>query len=261
MKIMFAGDTHGNLGHLRYLIKQAVDAGVDGIFVLGDFGYWEHTRDGVEFLDRLDRIAIDNGIEVYFLDGNHDNVNLLLEKYDSVTYLNPDGSIQIRTAITYMPRGLRWTWDGVQFIALGGAYSVDKEKRLEYERKRCKPGSLWFPGEEMTDAEFMQIMDEDDSPVDVIVAHDKPYGSDPGWNRKNFTECMPNQHRLQHAVDTLKPKMFLHGHLHHRYTDHLQGTDTTVIGLNADPDAAWGFGYRADSSWVIVDLKSIDGEI
>lgn len=259
MKILFAGDTHGNLSHCRYLFGIALGRDVDHVFILGDFGYWEHTREGVEFLDKLDTLATNNDIRVYFLDGNHDNVNLLLEKYDGVEYLNPDGSIQIRSRITYMPRGLRWTWDGVRFIALGGAYSVDKEWRLAMERKgKRKPGTLWFPGEEMTDKEFMAILDDDSSPVDVILAHDKPLNSNPMWNRKNITECMPNQIRLQHAIDMLHPSLFLHGHLHYRYTDlppTLQGFTVTVEGLGADPDAEWTGRYRASDSWIIVDTE------
>lgn len=259
-RVLFAGDTHGNLSHLRYLIGIAVKERTPILFVLGDFGYWEHQQEGVIFLDKLNHLAKDNGITVYFLDGNHDNLGYLIEVYDGAEFLNEDGSIRIREHIVYMPRGLRWTWIGVRFIALGGAYSVDKEYRLMLERKRRKPGTLWFPGEEMTDREMLDILTDDRTPVDIMLAHDKPYKSQPDWNRKDLTECLPNQHRLQAAVDTLKPKLYLHGHLHYRYTDkiplpNLDLAECTVEGLDADPDASWLPRYDAKSSWIIVDLK------
>ena len=44
MRILLAGDTHGNTTHVRYLIDVAVDQGCDRIFQLGDFGAWEHMK-------------------------------------------------------------------------------------------------------------------------------------------------------------------------------------------------------------------------
>jgi Predicted phosphoesterases, related to the Icc protein len=256
-RILFAGDTHGNLSHLRYLLEVAAKERVYTLFILGDFGYWEHQQEGVIFLDKLNAVAEKHGVVVYFLDGNHDNLGHLIDAYDGAEYLNQDGTIRIRDFITYTPRGLRWTWDGVRFIALGGAYSVDKDYRLLLERKRRKPGSLWFPGEEMTDAEMAEIL-ADTSPVDIMLAHDKPAKTDVGL--KNIPECFPNQHRLQAAMDTLKPKMYLHGHLHHRYSAQvplpsLDLAECQVEGLGAEPDASWLPRYDAKASWIIVDLK------
>lgn len=257
-RVMFAGDTHGNLSHCRYLIQVAVKERAYILFILGDFGYWEHMQEGVIFLDKLNKLAEDNGITVYFLDGNHDNLDYLIKMYDGVEFLNEDGSIRIRDSIVYMPRGLRWNWAGVRFIALGGAYSVDKEYRLLLEHKsKRRAGTLWFPGEEMTDSEMEQIL-RDDSPVDIMLAHDKPAKTDVGL--KNLPDCLPNQQRLQAAVDTLKPKLYLHGHLHLRYTAQiplpsLELDECTVEGLGADPEASWVGRYSAKDSWIIIDLK------
>jgi predicted phosphodiesterase len=255
-KILFAGDTHGNLSHLRYLLEVAQKERAHTLFVLGDFGYWEHQDSGVIFLDKLSTIAEKRGIPVYFLDGNHDNRKVLLDLH--VTQ-DDEGFTRVRPNILHADRGHRWTWEGVRFIALGGAYSVDKEYRLMLERKHRKPGSLWFPGEEMTDTEMSQIL-LNTTPVDIMLAHDKPSKSNPAWNRKEFLECLPNQLRLQAAVDTLKPKMYLHGHLHYRYTDQillptLEPDECVVEGLDADPDASWLPRYSAKDSWIIVDLK------
>lgn len=256
-KIMFVGDTHGNLSHLAYLIKVAESASLDRIMVLGDFGYWEHTQEGVEFLDKLNSRTEAADVDIYFIDGNHDNREVLLERH---AVRDDEGFILVRSSILYVDRGYRWTWHGARFIALGGAYSVDKQWRVDLEKKKNRPGTLWFPGEQMTDMDMARILAEDNSPVDVMLAHDKPMKSDPGWNTKILAPCIPNQERLQVAVDTLQPKLFLHGHLHHRYEEMIPlpgdlDAGCKVVGLGADPEASWLPRYRAADSWIIVDLE------
>ena len=220
MRILMAGDTHGDASHVRHLLSVAQLQRCDRIFVLGDFGYWEHTGEGRNFLNRVDIHADLKDIPIYFLDGNHDKTSLLLENYDKSTqFQDGEGFLLVREYVRYARRGLTWIWDDVEFIALGGAYSVDKQWRLDQEAKTGKPESLWFPEEEMTDEEMNEILEElDGRSVDVMLAHDKPRSSNPDWNRKDFLECLPNQDRLQAAVQALRPVLYLHGHLHFRYT-------------------------------------------
>lgn len=270
-----AGDTHGSIGHPQYLVRMAKKEECDRVFVLGDFGYWEHQREGVLFLDRLNEYCEEEKqrakaagyntyVTVYFLDGNHDKTSLLLKKYSE---RDDEGFIIVREHIRYAGRGHRWTWDDVRFISLGGAYSVDKAWRLDlearYPGKYGGPESLWFPEEEMTDQDMVDIL-QNTEPVDVMLAHDKPRGSVPGWNRKDLSECWPNQNRLQLAVRTLEPKVFLHGHLHYYYQQTMdygnlndEQRQVEVLGLNCDPDGADPKGYSKSSSWAVVDTKDL----
>lgn len=278
MKILFAGDTHGNINHIRYLLDHASNNDCAAIFQLGDFGYWEHTNDGVQFLDQVSKLAHERLIPIYFLDGNHDKTSLLLNKYQEQ---DSQGFTKIRSFVYYAPRGHRWTWGNTRFIALGGAYSVDKPDRLRMEEAKQRAvilknsyrppsaqkstdtsGTLWFPEEEMTDADMDQIL-SNTYPVDVILAHDKPRASSPQWNRKDFPECLPNQDRLQKAVTTLKPKLFLHGHLHYRYKDVIRCGDddqwTMVIGLDADSAASYSTDRR--DSWIVINIDEISDSL
>lgn len=271
MKILFSGDTHGEIGTIKSILREAKKNECDRVFVLGDFGYWEHTAEGVYYLDRVDHYAKLYGIPVYFLDGNHDKTSLLLENYD---VLDGEEFIHVRDYVKYSPRGHRWTWDGLRFASFGGAYSVDKDWRLHMEKKRAEQiahqnsyrtssqqksidtsETLWFPEEEMTDIDMDQFL-KDDSPVDIILAHDMPRGANPKWNRKNLEECWPNQDRLQKAVLKLQPKLYLHGHLHYAYTDKVRCGDddkfTTVIGLNADGEKG---------TTMVMDLKGKWGQL
>lgn len=252
MKVMFAGDTHGQIGTVKKILREADELFCDVVFQLGDFGYWEHTGDGVEYLNQVNHYAKLYDTPVYFIDGNHDKTSLLLEKYDE---RDAEGFIRVRDYVKYSPRGHRWTWDGLRFASFGGAYSVDKDWRLHLEYKNHlkiekhnayrgatqkssdTSGTLWFPEEEMTDEDMEKFL-TDTTPVDIMLAHDKPRASRPDWNRKDLSECWPNQDRHQKAVVALKPKVYLHGHLHHRYVDQILCGDnyqyTTVMGLNAD---------------------------
>jgi predicted phosphodiesterase len=253
MKILLAGDTHGNTGHMKYLISTAKQKGCDRIFQLGDFGYWEHESSGVLYLDGVQKAAERARVTVYFLDGNHDKTSLLLEKY---TDTDEEGFILVRPRVRYARRGHVWEWAGKRFIAFGGAYSVDKQYRLDIEEARRKPaGTLWFPEEEMTDKDMRDYLLAAPQTVDFIFAHDKPLMSNPGWNRKDIKECHPNQVRLQEAVDMLKPHLFAHGHLHYRYDDAIDTPHgkTQVLGLDADPWTAERF-YRVENSWSVLEV-------
>jgi hypothetical protein len=195
---------------------------------------------------------------VYFLDGNHDKTSLVLEKYSH--HVDDEGFLIVRNWIRYSPRGHRWTWDEVNFISLGGAYSVDKDYRINVLEKQGSglPERYWFPEEEMTDEDMAKIL-LDPSPVDVMLAHDKPRCSVPQWNRKDIPECWPNQDRLQMAVKALTPAHFYHGHLHYLYVHNadygdLEGQRRTVrvMGLASDPGGSYR-GYRLPYSWHMFD--------
>ncbi len=260
MRILMAGDTHGDASHVRHLLSVAQLQRCDRIFVLGDFGYWEHTGEGRNFLNRVDIHADLKDIPIYFLDGNHDKTSLLLETYDVYDDGDSDGFLLVREYVRYARRGLTWIWDDVEFIALGGAYSVDKQWRLDREAKSGLPESLWFPEEEMTDEEMNEILDQRHTrSVDVMLAHDKPRSSAPRWNRKDFLECLPNQDRLQAAVQALKPVLYLHGHLHFRYTDNI--ADCRVEGLDCntrDQDFTTGRTVPDPSaSWYVLDTDDV----
>lgn len=259
MRILMCGDTHGDLEHLTYLLDVAREQNCDRIFVLGDFGLWEHTQDGIDFMDRLNELAMRKGVSVYCLDGNHDNWLPSIERALWVT--DKEYFFWLRPNIRYAGRGFQWNWGGKDFIALGGAYSVDKDYRLAVEARRGEDGTLWFPTEEMTDQEMEDILAEViPGVVNVVLAHDKPLFARPGWNRKNLPLCIPNQQRMQRAVNTLQPELYFHGHLHFRYHDAIgipyQTHSTAVYGLDCNAGAAESYEYTEEKSWCVYDTET-----
>lgn len=271
--VLLVGDTHGNLAHLRHLLDTANRHDATYLFQLGDFGYWPHTADGRAFLRDVEKFAAKAGRTIWWLDGNHDRSSLI-----DHTATDDEGFVVISEHVRYAPRGHRWTWGGVRFIALGGAYSVDKpwrvraerEKTLKLERAAARysrtpadaAGTLWFPEEELTDEQLAAAL-ADPGPVDVMLTHDKPRASDPRWNRKDLPECWPNQDRIQRAVTALRPRLLVHGHLHYPYRDQIRSAGdswTTVVGLDADPAAAGSSSYRKTDSWELLALDDLAAE-
>lgn len=279
MRIFVAGDTHANTSFLcDYLYPQAANVGATAIVQLGDFGYWEHESLGVSFLDAVAAEAKRFDIPLYFLHGNHDKWSLLMQKYGDKRTV--DGFIRVRPRVNFIPQGYAWTWAGTRFRAFGGAYSIDKKIRLGYEAQRYRQaweremhrrmvglehhdlpstaGTLWFPEEQMTDDEFAALMAADSGPKDIIFSHDKPRSTDCGLPLKDEPECWPNQDRLQRALLTHQPKLWMHGHLHHHYTHHVRNGDeggwTEVVGLAPDTQAAGRF-YKPTQAWAVLDVR------
>lgn len=258
MKILIAGDTHGNTEHVITLLDVAKSKDCDRIFQVGDFGAWEHMGDGVKFFNDVNRHAEARGIPVYWLDGNHDKTSLVLEKYGDNR--DEDGFLICRPFLKYAPRGHVWVWHGKTFMALGGAYSVDKDERLKKERAEAhkhgddRTGRYWFPEEEMTDLELDEYLYNAPRHVDVLLTHDKPRSSNPGWHRKDLPECWPNQDRIEKAVQQLGPNLLVHGHLHFPYQHQIRNGEgwTTVVGLDSDP-WSWSRGHHKHS-WTILNL-------
>lgn len=269
-RVLAVGDVHGNTEHALWLMALAAERECERVFALGDFGAWEHTAEGRRFFDTVDEAAAGLGLVVYFLDGNHDKTSLLLERYHDQP--DDEGFLQCRKRIRYAPRGHRWTWEDTAFAAFGGAYSTDKPWRLAVEaratafaasrlgrliRRQAAAQTLWFPEEEMTDEELDALLAADSSPVDVLLTHDKPRGTDPVFNRKDKPECLPNQDRVQRLAQTLRPRLLLHGHLHYRYTETIEaspGVRTRVEGLAADPAVSEQPDYHEQDSCLLLSL-------
>jgi len=274
-KIILAGDTHGDANAVKTLLEKARDIEADALFVLGDFGIWDH-HDGGSFTNHVTRFTERYETPVFFLPGNHDNYDLLFE-WEATKPRTSDGFYEIRPNLFYSPRGHRWTWNGVKFLSLGGAYSVDKEwrviddaaslyraeRRLRLEmpltpRERYlvdKGQWSWWSQEEISEQEMRDAMKG--GPVDIMLAHDKPRDARPDWNRKDLVECWPNQEKLQSVVDAVLPLLYVHGHLHYAYRDYFPRTGTVVQGLDCDPAASRSSGGsgKVNKSWVLLSLN------
>lgn len=228
--VMIAGDWHGNLPWALKMIRHAAVQGATCIVQLGDFGYWG-GRDGARYLDRLSAELAKLEVQLYFIDGNHENFDrLLAQPIDPTTGLRP-----IRGQITHIPRGFRWTWHGQVWLALGGATSVDRLWRTA--------GHDWWQQESLTEADVEAAVAV--GRADVMVCHDCPAGVDIpairgnsfGFLQAELALAQTHRQTLARVVRVVRPKVLFHGHYHDRYDAQLALSDggfLTIRGLDMD---------------------------
>lgn len=225
MRVAYAGDWHANRHWAVGAIEFARKEGAEVIVHLGDYGYdfTPSFRNAVE-------IALSQAhIDLWFVDGNHENFTWLYQQP-----IAEHGRRRISQHVHHLPRGYRWEWDGVRFLAMGGAYSVDRRwRQLNYS---------WWLEETITDKQVEEA--SIDSPVDVLVSHDCPSGvTIPGLsaNAHRFPQLdilrsEENRDQLRKVVDAVQPHQIWHGHYHvwHDTLADFGYGQVGVRGLNMD---------------------------
>lgn len=226
MKVLIAGDWHGNAMWGVKVIHHAKRSHCDAIVHAGDFGYWDDPILGVtrKYMKTLHAALEETGLHLYWVDGNHENFDLIKE--NPYPYAYP--------RIHYLPRGYQWEWLGKTWMALGGAVSVDRLHRKE--------GKSWWPGEVLSDEDVEYASR---SPVDIIISHDCPSGVDiPGITAKGghwpdfiLQESEDHRRKVQKVVEATKPSYLFHGHYHRSYIGGYQyrdGSHCYIRGLDMD---------------------------
>jgi hypothetical protein len=245
-RIGVAGDWHGNTAWAtRAVRKMAALLPADGprvIVQLGDFGIWPGPA-GQEYLARLDAALAEAGAELSFVDGNHEDFTQLARLQPG-----PDGRAQVTERIFHLPRGHRWRWHGREWLALGGAVSLDRAVRTE--------GVDWWPEEEITLRQAGSVIEA--GPADVMVTHECPAGIEhdfppppPWWSQADLRRSDAHRGLLREVVLGVRPRWLMHGHLHLSYQRRvdLGGGPIEVTGLDSD---------GADrGNWAILDVTSM----
>lgn len=260
-RVLVAGDSHGDLRYMERLFDVAVEKNCDALYVVGDFGFWprpEELNAIPEFIRECSEYAENTDVDLYWLDGNHENHDRLLFDYvypwflfHAMAGVFPGPFIPITDRVSYAWRGSQWSWNGKRFMAVGGAYSVDKGRRVKYVS--------WWPEEEMTYGESRRILEGTRPGVDVMLTHDLPEGADPGW-RDGWESLYPaaagNRKMVAEIAAKAAAPLLIHGHMHHRYTSLVRwenGQRCKVVGLGANINE---FG----DSHVLLDLTHPDVE-
>lgn len=201
--ILFLGDTHGDLYCLERACKAAKKGGADLIVQVGDWGYlWPKTK----LVQAAWEIVEDAYLHMIWIDGNHDWHPQLytLAAIGDKDWLDEPGNY-------YCPRGDGWTWQGLKFVGLGGAPSIDKDNR--------KPGKSWWPEENLTELQVERALEHASTPTDVLVTHDAPFlpPGISGWPVRpaGFDElAQATRDSIKRVQAALKPRLLVHGHYH-----------------------------------------------
>ena len=244
MIVGILGDTHGQQRWTGFALWTYAQHGIDTVYQVGDFGFGKSNSGKSDpFSKFVNDKANTLGIRLVVIPGNHEDYDVI----DSVP-VSDDGWQHYMSNIDIAPRGHRWTQEGVSFVALGGAPSVDRMWRLSQQRPKLK---LWWHQEAITEEDVERTVAG--GHADVMLAHDAPFvqqiqkviGSNPhGFPRKDIEYAYEGRKLIDRAFAGVKPKVFVHGHYHFNVDETVNWPDgeSRVFGLNRDGQAgAIGF--------------------
>lgn len=131
--------------------------------VAGDFGYcWRGQEKNLEYLSS--KLRQYNTI-LYFIDGNHEDFDLLYSyPIDANTRMR-----QVCENIYHLQRGCIYTIEGKNIFTFGGADSVDRARRI--------PGVSWWAQEVPTTREWAMgenCLESYCGKLDYVITHDAP---------------------------------------------------------------------------------------
>ena len=245
-RIGVAGDWHGNtpwaIQAVREISALLPAEGPRMIVHLGDFGIWPGAA-GQQYLSQLDAALAAAGTELSFVDGNHEDFAQLARLRPG-----PDGRAPVTERIWYLPRGHRWRWHGRDWLALGGAVSLDRALRTE--------GTDWWPEEEITRRQAESVIEA--GPADVMVTHECPAGVEhrfppapPGWAPADVRRSDVHRGLLREVVLGVRPRWLMHGHLHLSYQRMVDLGDGPIEVTGLDCDGA------NRGNWAILDVTTM----
>lgn len=169
--IFFTGDIHGQPWGIKNFCKQMELTEEDVVVILGDVGanYYGNQK------DELTKYVLNSlKVKVFCIHGNHEQRPANIEGYELQDWNG--GKVWVQKEypnVLFAKDGEIFTINGLRYLVIGGAYSVDKY----YRQSR---GYGWWedeqPSEEIKAYVEQQIRTKD---FDVILSHTCPYKYEP----------------------------------------------------------------------------------
>ncbi len=211
--IYFTGDTHGDLERIAQFCKENNLTKDDVMIILGDVGLNYHTDLRGKIIKRqYSRVITCTLLCVH---GNHEQNPEYMESMKEKQWKG--GTVYYEEEypeVLYAKDGEIYDLDGKKTVALGGAYSIDKEYRLAY-------GGNWFEDEQMS-PEVMKRCEENLGAigweVHTVLSHTVPVSAEPvehfiiGIDQSKVDRTM--EFWLESIKDRLTYKRWLAGHYH-----------------------------------------------
>ena len=176
----------------------------DYVIILGDFGFiWDNDTDELYWRNWFN----EQPFTVLFIDGNHENFNLL-RKFPASQWKG--GKVRfIRDNLIYLERGQVFEIDGFKFFTFGGATSIDKHRRVQ--------NVSWWKQEVPSKREYnmgLENLRKHNFTVDYVLTHTCPTEISTllGFNNKKILD--PAQVMLDRFQGVLIFKKWFFGHFH-----------------------------------------------
>lgn len=171
--IYITGDTHGEFWRIMGLSIMNETTKEDIIIILGDAGV---NYSGAE-IDRKKKEFLENlSITIFCIHGNHEkrpeNIESYIEKewHGGKVYYEEEFP-----SLLFAKDGEIFDLDGKQAIVIGGAYSIDKDRRLLY-------GYGWWEDEQPSEESKRYVehqLEKKDWKIDVVLSHTTPLKYEP----------------------------------------------------------------------------------
>ena len=146
--IYITGDCHGNFNHIKTFCDKYNTTKDDILIILGDAGINYYGLKDVKLKNELK----DYPITLFCIRGNHEmrpeNVFGIKQKMFCTNYVFYEEEFG---NILYAIDGNIYKFNDKTYIAIGGAYSVDKYYRLENHH-------MWFADEQLNDIEKENVL-------------------------------------------------------------------------------------------------------
>ncbi len=203
--IYITGDTHGSQARLSRETMPFADRWTkrDTLIICGDFGYLFNGGPKEELA--LRELSF-RPYTIAFVDGNHENYNLLAN-YPAIAWRGGMAR-RIRRNVYHLMRGQVFEMEGHTIFTLGGGFSIDRARRYE--------GVDWWPAEMPAPEEYetaRRSLLRCDYDVDYVITHAAPekimkqiFGDHEGEKELNDF--------LQWMVENVTYKRWYFGHLH-----------------------------------------------
>ena len=175
MSVYITGDTHRDFSRIYNFCERAGTTKDDIMIILGDAGINYYLL-GMD--DNLKSELSMLPITLFCIHGNHEerpsNINSYGEQqwHEGTVYVEPRFPNMI-----FAKDGEIYDFHGQKFIAIGGAYSVDKYIRL-------MRGYQWFESEQPSaeiKAYVEQQLDNIAWQIDGVLSHTTPKSYEPAW--------------------------------------------------------------------------------
>lgn len=167
------GDTHGDFSRCEVFNARNNPTPDDTMIVLGDAGlnYYRNNT------DRKKKLYVNSfPFTTFCIHGNHEMRPNTIASYEMKEFCG--GNVWYEHEfpnILFAQDGEIYDFDGIKCIAIGGAYSVDKEYRL-------LRGYKWFEDEQPSDfikARVEENLSKAGNKIDVVLSHTCPIDYEP----------------------------------------------------------------------------------
>ena len=206
--IFITGDTHcDDTARFKGFLQRNPQIGLnDYLIIAGDFGgVWEERT-----LDRDLQPFCELPCTVLFIDGNHENFDLL-ESFPTEEWHG--GKVRkIRENIIHLTRGQVFEIDGNTFFTFGGATSIDRFMRTE--------GLSWWrrelPDYRELDEGIANLKRYNNS-VDYVITHscgERAFNYPQIRFSATLKADCPEMHMLSYFEDVVKFRHWYFGHFH-----------------------------------------------